>query len=74
MGCYGAYPPIDPLLPYSVSNLMLMQIFYAAQTVLAHAVGNVAHGLANNSMTTAKRAALLPDNPEYQARYVSSRF
>lgn len=35
-------------------------------------MGNVAHGLANNSMTDAHRAALSPGDPEYQARYFKS--
>lgn len=73
MGCYGAFPFIDLLLPHSVANLLSMQIFYTAQTTLAHSVGNLAHGLANNNMTTAQRAALLPDYPEYHARYFTPR-
>ncbi|KAJ5832858.1 hypothetical protein N7474_001169 [Penicillium riverlandense] len=48
-------------------------IFYTAQTALAYSVGNVAHGLANNSMTAAQRAALSSDNPEYHARVIGSK-
>ncbi|GAQ35537.1 hypothetical protein ASPNIDRAFT_194165 [Aspergillus niger] len=36
-------------------------VFYTAQVALAYSVGNAAHGLANNSMTEAQRAALAPD-------------
>ncbi|KAB8259282.1 hypothetical protein BDV32DRAFT_139004 [Aspergillus pseudonomiae] len=43
-------------------------IFYTAQTALAYSVGNVAHGLANNGMTDAQRAALSIDDPEYRFR------
>ncbi|CRG86688.1 hypothetical protein PISL3812_03698 [Talaromyces islandicus] len=48
-------------------------IFYTAQTALAYNVGNVAHGLANNSMTTVQRAALSPESPEYNARVIGSK-
>ncbi|KAH8693698.1 hypothetical protein BGW36DRAFT_301477 [Talaromyces proteolyticus] len=48
-------------------------IFYTAQTALAYSVGNVAHGLANNSMTAAQRAALSPENPEYNSRVIGSK-
>ena len=37
---------------------------------LAYSVGNVAHGLANNSMTEAQRAALDPGSAEYRERSV----
>lgn len=73
MGCSGARSPIDALLLDSVDNLISMQVFYTALTTLAYNVGSVAHGLANNGMTTAQRAALLPNNPEYHFRYVSPR-
>lgn len=49
-----------------------MQLFYTAQSALAYSVGNASHGLANNGMTDAQRAALSPDDLEYQFRYVSS--
>lgn len=39
---------------------------------LAYSVGNAAHGLANNSMTEAQRAALAPDSTEYRERSVVS--
>lgn len=48
-------------------------IFYTAQTALAYSVGNVASGLANNSMTAVQRAALSPHDPEYHARVVGSK-
>lgn len=44
------------------------QIFYSAQTAFAYSVSNVAHGLANNSMTAAQRTSLSPSDPEYEAR------
>ncbi|KAE8370866.1 hypothetical protein BDV27DRAFT_165021 [Aspergillus caelatus] len=43
-------------------------LFYTAQTALAYSVGNVAHGLANNGMTDAQRAALSVDDPEFRFR------
>ncbi|KAJ5212602.1 uncharacterized protein N7498_004248 [Penicillium cinerascens] len=48
-------------------------IFYTTQTALAYSVGNVAHGLANNSMTSAQRASLSPSDPEYGARVIGSK-
>ncbi|KAJ8195365.1 hypothetical protein LV164_002207 [Aspergillus fumigatus] len=48
-------------------------IFYTAQTALAYSVGRVAHGLANNGLTDAQRAALSPDDPEYRAAVVGSK-
>ncbi|KAL5360110.1 hypothetical protein BJX96DRAFT_174980 [Aspergillus floccosus] len=48
-------------------------LFYTAQTALAYSVGNAAHGLANNGLTDTQRAALSPDNPEYQLRVVGSK-
>ncbi|PYI01616.1 hypothetical protein BO78DRAFT_327150 [Aspergillus sclerotiicarbonarius CBS 121057] len=48
-------------------------IFYTAQVVLAYQVGETAHGLANNSMTDAQRAALAPDSAEYRARVIGSK-
>lgn len=50
-----------------------IQIFYTAQTALAYTVGDVANGLANNSMTTAQRIALSPDSLEYHHRYTHNR-
>ncbi|KAK7421842.1 hypothetical protein QQZ08_009787 [Neonectria magnoliae] len=46
-------------------------IAYSVETGLAYSVGNIAHGLANNSMTDAERAALDPSSPEYGMRQVS---
>ncbi|RAL07866.1 uncharacterized protein BO97DRAFT_428907 [Aspergillus homomorphus CBS 101889] len=48
-------------------------LFYTAQVSLAYNVGAVAHGLANNSMTDAQRAALAPDSAEYHARVIGSK-
>jgi hypothetical protein len=48
-------------------------VFYAAQSALGWSVGNSAHGMANNSMTNAERAALSPDDVEYQARVLGSK-
>ncbi|KAA8641457.1 uncharacterized protein ATNIH1004_001922 [Aspergillus tanneri] len=48
-------------------------LFYTAQTALAYSVGNAAHGLANNSMTDAQRAALSPDDAEYRFRVIGSK-
>ncbi|XWW92396.1 hypothetical protein V2A60_000319 [Cordyceps javanica] len=48
-------------------------LFYTAETTLAYCVGNVAHGLANSSMTDQQRAALSPDDPEYRLRVLGSR-
>ncbi|TRX91150.1 hypothetical protein FHL15_007938 [Xylaria flabelliformis] len=45
-------------------------LFYTSQTVLGYSVGSVAHGLANNGMTDAERAALSPDDPEYQTSLI----
>lgn len=44
------------------------QITYSAETGLAYSVGNIAHGLANNSMTDAERKALDPNSEEYALR------
>ncbi|CAI7618276.1 unnamed protein product [Penicillium discolor] len=48
-------------------------ILYTAQASLAHSVGSVSGGLANNGMTTAQREALSPDNPAYRARVIGSK-
>ncbi|PYH69397.1 uncharacterized protein BO88DRAFT_387446 [Aspergillus vadensis CBS 113365] len=48
-------------------------VFYTAQVALAYSVGNAAHGLANNSMTEAQRAALAPDSSEYRERIIGSK-
>ncbi|KAL6407411.1 hypothetical protein AUP68_10243 [Ilyonectria robusta] len=47
-------------------------MFYTIQSSLAYSVGSVAHGLANNGMTDAERAALSPEDHEYSARWVLS--
>ncbi|KAJ5385004.1 hypothetical protein N7517_002915 [Penicillium concentricum] len=48
-------------------------ILYTAQASLAHSVGNVSNGLANNGMTPAQREALSPDDPMYHARVIGSK-
>ncbi|KAL7655772.1 hypothetical protein ACMYSQ_004914 [Aspergillus niger] len=48
-------------------------LFYTAQVALAYSVGNVAHGLANNSMTEAQRATLDPGSAEYRERIIGSK-
>ncbi|EWG49071.1 hypothetical protein FVEG_08689 [Fusarium verticillioides 7600] len=51
--------------------LMAVSIaFYTIQTTLAYNVGILAHGLANNGITDAQRAALSPGDPEYDFRLV----
>lgn len=40
---------------------------------LGYEIGNLAHGLANNGMTDAQRQALLPGDPEYDARVLGSQ-
>ncbi|CCF38220.1 hypothetical protein CH063_09363 [Colletotrichum higginsianum] len=47
-------------------------IFYAVETALAHSVGAIAKGMANNGMTDEQRAALSPDSEEYRLRVVGS--
>ncbi|KAH7192667.1 uncharacterized protein B0J16DRAFT_394641 [Fusarium flagelliforme] len=46
---------------------------YAVETGLAYSVGNVAFGLANNSITDEQRASLHPDDREYQIRVLGSK-
>ncbi|KAF4962635.1 hypothetical protein FSARC_9305 [Fusarium sarcochroum] len=46
---------------------------YAIETGLAYSVGNIAKGLANNSMTDEQRASLHPDDREYQLRVMGSK-
>lgn len=54
--------------------LMIFAIcFYTIQTTLAYSIGNLAHGLANSGMTDAERAALSPNDPEYQFRIIGSK-
>ncbi|GJC83599.1 hypothetical protein ColLi_06437 [Colletotrichum liriopes] len=43
-------------------------LFYTIQSTLAHSVGSIARGLANNGMSDEERAALSPDDPEYTLR------
>lgn len=49
----------------------ICQVFYVVETLVAYSVGNITHGLANNSMTDEERAALQPSDAEYQTRYAS---
>ncbi|KAL2757019.1 hypothetical protein ACRALDRAFT_1081040 [Sodiomyces alcalophilus JCM 7366] len=46
--------------------------FYGIESGLAYSVGAWAKGLANNGMTDEERAALSPDDPEYQLRVMGS--
>ncbi|KEZ42842.1 hypothetical protein SAPIO_CDS5268 [Scedosporium apiospermum] len=48
-------------------------IIYSIQSALAYNVGHLAHGLANNGMTDAERAALSPNDPEYEMRVLGSK-
>ncbi|KAF7545719.1 hypothetical protein G7Z17_g8958 [Cylindrodendrum hubeiense] len=43
---------------------------YSAETGLAYSVGNIAQGLANNSMTDAERIALDPSSQEFALRQI----
>ncbi|KAI1033046.1 hypothetical protein LB504_006466 [Fusarium proliferatum] len=46
---------------------------YAIETGLAYSVGNIAQGLANNSMMNEQRASLQPQDHEYQLRIIGSK-
>ncbi|KAK4129231.1 hypothetical protein N657DRAFT_609369 [Parathielavia appendiculata] len=48
-------------------------LLYSTQTTLGYEVGNLAHGLANNGMTEAQRAALATANVEYGMRVLGSK-
>ncbi|WQF82341.1 hypothetical protein CDEST_07355 [Colletotrichum destructivum] len=48
-------------------------LFYTVQSTLAYSVGSVAHGLANNGMPDKKRAALSPNDTEYELRIIGSK-
>ncbi|TIC96846.1 hypothetical protein CH35J_007563 [Colletotrichum higginsianum] len=48
-------------------------LFYTVQSTLAYSVGSVAHGLANNGMPDEKRAALSPNDPEFELRIIGSK-
>ncbi|GKT56430.1 hypothetical protein ColTof4_09023 [Colletotrichum tofieldiae] len=43
-------------------------LFYTIQSTLAHSVGSIARGLANNGMSDEERATLSSDDPEYTLR------
>ncbi|KAF5020483.1 hypothetical protein F66182_7493 [Fusarium sp. NRRL 66182] len=47
--------------------------FHTIQTSLAYSIGILAHGLANNGMSDAERAALLPGSQEYEFRVTGSK-
>ena len=53
--------------------MLLAAVVYAAETTLAYTVGAYWHGLANNGMTDAERAALSPDSEEYRLRVNGSK-
>ncbi|KAI1110404.1 hypothetical protein F5Y14DRAFT_465674 [Nemania sp. NC0429] len=53
--------------------IWLAILFYTVQTVLGFSVGNLAHGLANNSLTDAQRLSLSPESAEYQQRVIGSK-
>jgi hypothetical protein len=50
-----------------------LQLLYSTQTTLGYQIGNLAHGMANNGMTDAQRAALSPSDPEYDMRVIGSK-
>jgi hypothetical protein len=52
---------------------VILQLLYTTQTTMGYEVGNLAHGMANNGMTDAQRAALSPSNPEYDMRVIGSK-
>ncbi|UPL03547.1 hypothetical protein LCI18_014481 [Fusarium solani-melongenae] len=53
--------------------VLLAAVVYSIETGLAYSVGNIAKGMANNSMTDEQRAALHPDDTEYQLRVLGSK-
>ncbi|KAM0428302.1 hypothetical protein ACHAPT_007203 [Fusarium lateritium] len=53
--------------------VLVAAIVYSIETGLAYSVGNIAKGMANNSMTDDQRAALQPDDTEYQLRILGSK-
>ncbi|KAI8668268.1 hypothetical protein NCS55_00851900 [Fusarium keratoplasticum] len=53
--------------------VLLAAVVYSIETGLAYSVGNIAKGMANNSMTDKQRAALQPDDTEYQLRVLGSK-
>ncbi|KAK3987622.1 hypothetical protein QBC44DRAFT_245603 [Cladorrhinum sp. PSN332] len=48
-------------------------LLYTIQSTLGYEIGNLAHGLANNGMTDAERAALSPLDPEWDMRVIGSK-
>ncbi|KAK1975628.1 hypothetical protein LZ30DRAFT_753993 [Colletotrichum cereale] len=48
-------------------------LFYTVQSTLAHSVGSIARGLANNGMSDQERSALFPHDPEYELRIIGSK-
>lgn len=53
--------------------MLVAAVIYAAETSLAYTVGAYWHGLANNGMTDAERAALSPTSEEYRLRVNGSK-
>lgn len=48
-------------------------LLYSTQSTLGYEIGHLAHGLANNGMTDAQRAALPSSDPEYNMRVIGSK-
>ncbi|KAJ4293830.1 hypothetical protein N0V88_005343 [Collariella sp. IMI 366227] len=48
-------------------------LVWVAVTCLGYGIGTHAHGMANNGLTDAERAALLPSDPEYHMREIGSK-
>ncbi|RYP57263.1 hypothetical protein DL770_010703 [Monosporascus sp. CRB-9-2] len=48
-------------------------MLYSTQSTMGYEIGNLAHGLANNGMTDAQRAALSPSDREYDMRVIGSK-
>ncbi|KAM0233907.1 hypothetical protein ACHAPO_006778 [Fusarium lateritium] len=53
--------------------MVISIIFYTIQTTLAYNIGTLAHGLANNGISDAERAAISPGDPEYDLRVIGSK-
>ncbi|KAK1994328.1 hypothetical protein LX36DRAFT_584508 [Colletotrichum falcatum] len=51
----------------------LAVLFYTVQSALAHSVGSIARGLANNGISDQERLALSPQDPEYGLRVIGSK-
>ncbi|KAI9852006.1 MAG: hypothetical protein M1838_002129 [Thelocarpon superellum] len=53
--------------------MLLANVLFGLEIGAAYSVGALYHGLANNDMTDAERAALSPDSHEYQLRVGGSK-